>query len=246
VAVAGQHGYQRPNDTLWWDKTMATRLAAARGSDMSADAMLDDLNLTAFMSSKICHDLVGPVGAISNGLELLEEETDEETRRYAFELIQFSASVARARLEFARLAFGSSSALGSQVDLAHAGNIVRAFVEEGKHKLHWNTFAGGIEKTKLRLLLTVLTVSMTAVPAGGDIRVAVTGSDAAPRFEIRCSGRGARIPEGIDDMFRGKAADIDPRSIVGYYALRLAQSSGISLTVRKDGADIVFEAVTSR
>jgi histidine phosphotransferase ChpT len=213
---------------------------------MSADAMLDDLNLTAFMSSKICHDLVGPVGAISNGLELLEEETDEETRAYAFELIQFSASVARARLEFARLAYGSSSAMGSQVDLGHAGNIVKAFVEEGKHKLHWNTFAGGMEKTKLRLLLTLITVSMTAVPAGGDIKVVVSGSDAAARFEIRCSGRGARIPEGAEDMFRGKAADIDPRSITGYYALRLAQTSGMTLTVRKDGADIVFQADPSR
>ncbi len=213
---------------------------------MSADTMLDDLNLAAFMSSKICHDLVGPVGAISNGLELLEEETDEETRAYAFELIQFSASVARARLEFARLAFGSSSALGSQVDLAHAGNIVRAFIEEGKHKLHWNTFAGGIEKTKLRLLLTMTTVSMTAVPAGGDIRVTVTGSDAVPHFEIRCSGRGARIPEGVEAIFKGNASDVDPRSIVGYYALRLAQASSMTLTVRKDGTDIVFIADTHR
>ena len=214
---------------------------------MSADMMLDDLNLTAFMSSKICHDLVGPVGAISNGLELLEEETDEETRAYAFELIQFSASVARARLEFARLAYGSSSALGSQVDLGHAGNIVRAFVEEGKHKLHWDTFSGGIEKTKLRLLLTLITVSMTAVPAGRRHQGRpFREATAAARFEIRCSGRGARIPEGIEDMFRGKSSDIDPRSIVGYYALRLAQSSGMALTVRKDGADIVFEADTHR
>jgi histidine phosphotransferase ChpT len=221
-------------------------MAAARGVDMSADAVLDDLHLTAFMSSKICHDLVGPVGAISNGLELLEEETDEETRAYAFELIQFSASVARARLEFARLAFGASSAMGSEVDLGHAGNIVRHFVEEGKHKLHWNTFAGGLEKTKLRLLLTLTTVSMTAVPAGGDIRVTVSGTPETPHFEIHCSGRGARIPEGVVEIFESRSDNIDPRSIVGYYALRLAQASEMTLTVRKEDGDIVFEASTRR
>lgn len=209
---------------------------------MSAAAVLDDLHLTAFMSSKICHDLVGPVGAISNGLELLEEETDEETRAYAFELIQFSASVARARLEYARLAFGASSALGSDVDLTHAGNVVRAFVEEGKHKLHWKTFAGGMEKTKVRVLLTLVMVAMTAIPAGGDLRVTVTGNAASPRFEMRCSGRGARIPEGLEDMFAGRPAEVDPRSIVGYYATRMAESCGLALTVRKDGADIVFSA----
>lgn len=209
---------------------------------MSAAAVLDDLHLAAFMSSKICHDLVGPVGAISNGLELLEEETDEETRAYAFELIQFSASVARARLEYARLAFGASSALGSDVDLTHAGAVVRGFVEEGKHKLHWKTFAGGMEKTKVRVLLTLVTVAMTAIPAGGDLRVSVTGNAAAPTFEIRCSGRGARIPEGIEDIFAGRPADVDPRSIVGYYATRMAHASGLALTVRKDGVDIVFMA----
>ncbi len=213
---------------------------------MSAVAVLDDLHLTAFMSSKICHDLVGPVGAISNGLELLEEETDEETRAYAFELIQFSASVARARLEYARLAFGASSAIGSDVDLGHAGNVVRAFVEEGKHKLHWQTFPGGLEKTKVRLLLTLITVTLTAIPAGGDLRVTVAGTAAAPQFEIRCSGRGARIPEGIEAMFAGKPVDVDPRSVVGYYAARLAEACRMLLTVRKDGTDIVFKAETRR
>jgi histidine phosphotransferase ChpT len=213
---------------------------------MSEAAVLDDIHLTAFMSSKICHDLVGPVGAISNGLELLEEETDEDTRAYAMELIQFSASVARARLEFARLAFGASSAHGSEIDLGHAGNIVRTFVEEGKHKLHWKTFPGGLEKTKVRLLLTLTTVAMTAIPAGGDLRVTVSGDVDRPNFEIHCQGKGARIPEGIREMFSGEIGDVDPRSVASYYAARLAQSCAMTLTVRKDGSDIVFNVESKR
>ena len=213
---------------------------------MSEATAIDDIHLTAFMSSKICHDLVGPVGAITNGLELLEEETDEETRAYALELIQFSASVARARLEFARLAFGASSAHGSEIDLGHAGNIVRTFVEEGKHKLHWKTFPGGLEKTRVRLLLTLITVAMTAIPAGGDLRVSVTGTVEKPVFEILCQGRGARIPQGIVEIFSGDVGDVDPRSVVGYYASRLAQSCGMTLTVKKDGADIVFSIESDR
>ncbi len=213
---------------------------------MSESAVLDDLNFTAFMSSKICHDLVGPVGAISNGLELLDEETDEETRAYALELIQFSASVARARLEYARLAFGASSALGSEVDLGHAANVARAFIEEGKHKLHWKTEPKALEKTHVRLLLTLMSIAMTAIPAGGDMKVAVTGSAEAPDFEIRCSGRGARIPDSLGKFLSGNGEDIDPRSVIDYYALRLAQSCGMALTVTKDGADIVFAAKSNR
>ncbi len=213
-----------------------------KGAFMPQGEILDDLNFTAFMSSKICHDLVGPVGAISNGLELLEEETDEQTRAYALELIQFSAGVARARLEFARLAFGASSALGSDVDLRHVEKIARGFVEEGKHKLHWKAFSGELEKTRVRLLLTLLSISMTAVPAGGDLRVTLGGDKEEPDIEIRCSGRGARIPAEMAGMLDGTGAEINPRSIVDYYALRLAESCGMALTMRKDDSDIVIRA----
>jgi histidine phosphotransferase ChpT len=209
---------------------------------MSADAVLDDLHFTAFMSSKICHDLVGPVGAINNGLELLDEETDEQTRAYAFELIQFSAHAARARLEYARLAFGASTAMGSEIDLRHAEGIVRAFVEEGKHKLQWDVPPGNMEKNKARLLMILLTVVMPSIPAGGDIITKMTGTLAEPQFELRCRGRNARIPEGLEDMFTGRTAAVDPRSVLGYYAARLADAARMTLTVRKDGTDIVFTA----
>ncbi len=87
---------------------------------------------------------------------------------------------------------------------------------------------------------------MTAIPAGGDLRVTVSGTQDAPDFEIRCQGRGARIPQGIVEMFSGEIADIDPRSVAGYYAARLAQSSRMTLTVKKDGADIVFTVESDR
>jgi histidine phosphotransferase ChpT len=212
----------------------------------AADAVLDDLYLTAFMSSKICHDLVGPVGAIANGLELLDEETDEDTRAYAMNLIRFSAAVANARLEYARLAFGASTALGADIDLRHAEGVARTFVEEGKHKLHWQSSLNSMEKSRARLLLQLISVAMPAIPAGGDLSLTVSGDAANASFEIRCKGRNARIPEGVEDIFHGRTKDVDPRSIIGYYATRLARSAGMALTVRKDGADIVFTAKPRR
>lgn len=210
----------------------------------ASDTTLDDLHLTAFMSSKICHDLVGPVGAISNGLELLEEETDDETRAYAFELIQFSASVARARLEYSRLAFGASTALGSEIDMRHAETVTKAFVEEGKHKLHWKTSVGAVDKNLARVFLMLVSIAIPAVPAGGDLNVTIFNEDDVVECEIRCKGRNARIPEGLEDIFQGKIGNVDPRSIITYYCVRLAQSVGKELTVRKDGADIVFNVKT--
>jgi len=92
---------------------------------MTTHTRLEDTNLAALISSKICHDLAGQIGAINNGLELLEEENDEDTRYYAFELIQNSARAAWAQLDFHRLAFGASSSLGAVVPLGHVEQVAR-------------------------------------------------------------------------------------------------------------------------
>lgn len=208
---------------------------------MPPEPTLSELNLCAFMSSKLCHDLVGPVGAINNGLELLEDDDDDDTRAYAFEIIQNSARIAAARLEFARLAFGSSSGLGGDIELGHAEKIARHFVEEGKHRLKWSKAEGALPKDYVRLLLIAICVSMQATPGGGDIEVSVAKNSAAPSFIIRCKGKTARVPENFETLLSGQApGDVDPRTILPYYAGRLAAALGLNLTVRKDGADAVF------
>lgn len=207
---------------------------------MPETMMLNELNLSAFMSSKLCHDLVGPVGAINNGLELLEDDDDEETRAYAFEIIQNSARAAAVRLEFSRLAFGSSTGLGGEIELGFAEKVARAFIEEGKHRLKWAKPVGALPKDQVRLILITLTISLQAAPGGGDLEV-IVGSGASPAFTIRCKGRTARVPEGFEALLSGApGVEIDPRNVLPYYAGRLAASLGARLTVVKDGADAVF------
>lgn len=210
---------------------------------MPVNPDLGDLDLAALMSSKICHDLVGPVGAINNGLELLEEETDEQTRAYAFELINYSAQAARARLEFARLAFGASAGLGGAIDLGQAEKVARAFVEEGKHRLRWEGPQGCIGKNAARLVMMLIAASIPAIPGGGEIFVTISGQAPAPAFTVRCQGRNARIPARIEEILSGgDIGGIDPRSILPYYAGRLASGLDMAVSVRKDGADVIFSA----
>ncbi|MDZ4791409.1 MAG: histidine phosphotransferase family protein [Hyphomicrobiales bacterium] len=214
---------------------------------MPPELTLDELNISAFMSSKLCHDLVGPVGAINNGLELLEDDDDDDTRAYAFEIIQNSARIAALRLEFARLAFGSSSGLGGEIELGHAEKIARHFVEEGKHRLNWPRPEGALPKDHVRLLLIALCISLQATPGGGEIAVSVRKGLKTPSFFIRCKGKTARMPENFEALLNGMAAkEVDPRNIMPYYAGRLAIALGAALTARKDGADMVFECAPSR
>ena len=180
---------------------------------MTTQTRLEDTTLAALISSKILHDLAGQIGAINNGLELLEEENDEDTRYYALELIQNSAKAAWAQLDFHRLAFGASSSLGAVVPLGHVEQVARRYIENGKRRLHWQANLQDIDKENARMLLAVLSVALTSLPAGGDFYVAVQGSNSG-RPGGRTLQAGHRLPGqvGADSGrrrgdFRGKRGE---------------------------------------
>jgi histidine phosphotransferase ChpT len=214
---------------------------------MTANATLEDTTLAALISSKICHDLAGQIGAINNGLELLEEESDEDTRYYALELIHNSAKAAWAQLDFHRLAFGASSSLSAIVPLEHAEQVARRYIENGKRKLHWQANVQEVGKEHAKILLALLAVALTALPAGGDFYVGLSASKAANRAPSRlklvilCRGRSARVPEGVADIFAGKASKaIDNKLVVAYYATRLADEASLKISAVKEGDDVLF------
>jgi histidine phosphotransferase ChpT len=214
---------------------------------MTVRTPLEDTTLAALISSKICHDLAGQIGAINNGLELLEEENDEDTRYYALELIHNSAKAAWAQLDFNRLAFGVSSSLGAVVMLGDVEQIARRYVENGKRKLHWQSSVRELDKEHAKLVVAVLAVALMALPAGGDIYVGLTApgtaSGAPSRFKLAiiCRGRIARLPEGIAEILaRKEVKAIDGKLVVAYYATRLAQEAGFKFAAAKEGEDMLF------
>ena len=214
---------------------------------MTTNAILEDTALASLISSKICHDLAGQIGAINNGLELLEEENDEDTRYYALELIQNSAKAAWAQLDFNRLAFGVASSLGAVVPLGHVEQVARRYIENGKRRLHWQANVQDLEKEHAKLLLGLLAVAITALPAGGDFYVGLSVTKAKERSRPRlkliilCRGRSARVPEGIADVFAGKdTRPIDGRLVIAYYASRIATDASLKLSAVKEGEDVLF------
>ena len=99
---------------------------------------IEALDLAALLCSRVCHDLISPVGAIVNGLEVLDEAKDEETKTFALDLIKKSANTGSAKLQFCRIAFGAAGSAGAQIDLGDAETIARGFLEDDKTKLAWN------------------------------------------------------------------------------------------------------------
>ena len=96
---------------------------------------LDSLDLAALLCSRVCHDVISPVGAIINGLEVLDEEKDADTRAFAMDLVKKSATVASAKLQFCRLAFGAAGSAGASIDTGDAETVTRGLFGDDKVKL---------------------------------------------------------------------------------------------------------------
>src|SRR6201991_145682 len=133
---------------------------------MSGPVSLDSLDLAALLCSRICHDLISPTGAIVNGLEVLEDGGDAETKTFALDLIKKSARTASARLQFCRIAFGAAGSATAQVDLGDAETMARGFIEDGKISITWNLPRALLAKNRVKLLLNMSVIASQTIPRG--------------------------------------------------------------------------------
>lgn len=211
---------------------------------MAESSRITPLDLAALIASRVCHDIISPVGAITNGLEVLEEDSSEEMRGFAMDLIKKSARQASAKLQFARLAFGASGSAGAEIDLGDAETVARGFMAGEKADLEWQATRVLMAKNKVKLLLNLVLIATHAVPRGGKVSVMVEGSAAAPTFTLTCVGPGARVPAGAEVYLSGAFGDTlpDAHMIQPIYAGLLAAAAGMSVSVAKIEADVVFVA----
>ena len=142
-------------------------------SDADAfNAKLSDLDLAALLCSRVCHDVISPVGAIANGLELIDDpEMDEETKVTALDMVRSSAKTAAAKLKFCRIAFGAAGSAGALIDMGEAGEIAKAFVGDEKVKLEWNAPRENRPKQQVKLVLNMMLMAMAGIPRGGLVTV---------------------------------------------------------------------------
>jgi len=212
---------------------------------MTDPVELGALDLAALLCSRVCHDIISPVGAIINGLEVLDEEKDEEMKAFAFDLIRKSAGQASAKLQFARLAFGAAGSAGAEIDLGDADKVASGYMKGEKAEFSFTAPRVLMPKNRVKLLLNLILLANAAVPRGGRIAVSVEGDPQAPRFQIRCTGPSARVPAAFDKLVPGTVdlASIDGHTIQGYYAGALARAVEMAVSARLDGEDVVIAAV---
>jgi histidine phosphotransferase ChpT len=194
-------------------------------------ASLTPLDLAALLCSRVCHDVISPVGAIINGLEVLDGEQDEEMRAIAMELIKRSAISASARLQFCRLAFGASGSFGASIDTGDAEKVARDIFANDRTILQWIGRRRLASRNSVKLLLNMCLVAAGSVPRGGVITVEISEEEDAMMMRVEAKGSNARLSHSAADILTGNSSTemIDGRSIQLYLTTLLARECQVTL-----------------
>jgi histidine phosphotransferase ChpT len=206
---------------------------------------LDSLDLAALLCSRVCHDVISPVGAIVNGIEVLEDDNDPSMREFALDLIAKSARQASARLQFARLAFGASGSAGAQIDTGDAEQVAKGFIQDDRTTLNWLVPRAILPKNRVKLLLNLLMVAGATIPRGGTITVEPVGEGDAAGFKLRTEGTSARIPPHLQGLLDGEASEgggIDAHAVQPHYTGLLARAVGVEIKLALDGEGVAILA----
>src|SRR6476661_8835545 len=147
------------------------------------------VDFASLLCSRLCHDLMSPVGALNNGIELLADETDPDMRNKCLELLSQSARASANKLKFFRLAFGAGGGFGAEIDTREAQAAIEGlFGAEKKIELGWMVPEGRLPKDAVKLLLNLTMVAGDALVRGGRLDVGAERGGNGIELVIRAEG----------------------------------------------------------
>ncbi len=193
---------------------------------------MTDLTLATLLSSRICHDLISPVSAVNNGLEILADEQDAEMRTMAMNLIRSSAASASAKLQFMRICFGVAGSMSENIPLDDAKDLAEALTKGSPVTLDWRAGEVMLDKEAVKLLLNFILIGFEALPRGGTLHVGAR-KEGATSLMISAEGPKARLPEISAEILKNGAAlsDIDPKQSSLFLTHEIAKSLSASIHV---------------
>ncbi len=193
---------------------------------MTANSQLD---LAALLCSRLCHDLLSPVGAINNGLELLADEKDPEMRQRCLELLEQSARTSANKLKFFRLAFGAAGGFGEMVPSEEPQQLITALVDANDRlSLEWAMSEAKLAKPAVKVLLNLAAIGIDALVRGGELKVGAETRGGQTEIVIAATGKKVVFDETIGAALNGKlaTAELSGRTAPAHMVHLLLQDEG--------------------
>jgi histidine phosphotransferase ChpT len=213
------------------------------------DMPIDNATLVALVSSRICHDLISPIGALTTALDILDDDHGADMREQAMELIRTSAWQAGVKLEFMRATFGAGTIGVGSSELGEVRKLSERFFATQKSELVWSLALTQVPRAAARLLMNLLLVGLDCLPRGGVVEV--TGSQEGDRLNLSVCATGTRanIKPAVRASLAGETPEggFDGRSIQPYLAFLAASGSRAELAAREsdERVEIIVRMITT-
>lgn len=203
---------------------------------------MNPVDLASLLCSRLCHDLMSPVGALNNGIELLADETDPEMRERCLELLSDSARASANKLKFFRLAFGAAGGFGEEIDTQEAKTAIEGlFGAEKRIELGWVVSDEKLPKDAVKLLLNLAMLAGDALVRGGRLDIGAERSNGEVELAVRAEGPRILLDPALREVLgNGAEGTIEPRAAGAWLANNLATSGGGSIRL----SDPASEALT--
>jgi len=204
----------------------------------------DGVDLAGQLCSRLCHDLLNPIGALANGLELLAQEDDPDLRQRCLALLEQSVRASSDRLRFYRLAFGGSSA--EPISLGEVKEGVTALVGESEQiAVQWTAATDAFPAPAAKALLTLALLGKEALVRGGTIDIAAEANGSGSEIVVRAAGPRVVLDEKIRQALDGALADgeLSSKTAPAVLIQRLAGQLGGAVQYAVDDEALVLGAM---
>lgn len=205
---------------------------------------MNAVDLASLLCSRLCHDLMSPVGALNNGIELMADEQDPEMRDRCVELLADSAKATANKLKFFRLAFGAGGGFADAIDANEAKVALEGiFGAERRIELGWMVATEKLSKGAMKLLLNLALIAGDALVRGGRLDVGAETTQEGLEIAIRGEGPRVMLDAGLREMLtNGAPADgqIEPRAAGAWLAQALAKEAGGAIRLSEPSPEVLI------
>ncbi|PKP92537.1 MAG: histidine phosphotransferase [Alphaproteobacteria bacterium HGW-Alphaproteobacteria-14] len=208
--------------------------------------MISQTDLAAMLCSRLCHDMLSPVGALANGLELLADEQDPEMRARCMELLEQSARISADKLKFFRLAFGAAGGFGEAIPIDEAKSVIDALASDAKRvEIHWAIAEPSLPKPAVKVLLNLAQIALDALVRGGTLDIGAERRDGGVEIVARARGDRIAFDETIGRALQGDLApaEITSRTAAAHMIAVLAEEMDGGLQYKLGDGALVLGAV---
>ena len=199
---------------------------------------MSELEFASLLCSRLCHDLVSPVGALSNGVEILQDEHDADMREQVMDLLYKSARQTTNKLQFFRLAFGAAGGFSTQLDMREACKVFSSFLEGSRVELVWDVDVSHAQKRVVKLVLNLAMISADALIRGGTCAVHLREDGENYQINVTASGERLLLVGNVRQALLGEldVESLDPRTAPAFLACEVARELGATVEIDETNA----------